>query len=118
MNIDNPERIQFDRLKSDLEHIRANKPVSLVFRETKIWKKSGSLFIEPGKYEYVIVEGIFVMTHQPLAALFDVTIWVETSEYVCALRRFYRYTQELEGYSPIFVVNYCSRNVMPSMHFN
>ncbi len=113
-NFDKPERIQFDRLHSDVENIKAKKPVTLVFRESKIFKKSGTLFIEPGKYKYVLVEGIFVMTHQPLVDLFDVTIWVETSEYVCALRRFYRYIQEYEGYSPRYVLNYCSRNVMPS----
>ena len=100
-------------MQRDIEDIKAGKPVTLFFHDLYTWKPSNSLLVEPGKYEYIIVEGVFLMAHPSLAALFDATIWVETSEYVCALRRFYRYTQLIKGFSPSFVINDCVRNVIP-----
>ena len=113
LNLDQPEWVQFDKMQKDVEDIKMGKHVSLLIHDPYTWMVSSRFCVEPGgKYKYVLVEGIFVMGHQPLASLFDLTIWVETSEYVCALRRFYRCTQELKGYSPRFVINYCQRNLI------
>ena len=40
-------------------------------------------------------------------------IWVECKEYVCALRRFIKFTQNIQGYSPDYVYNQCVKFVIP-----
>ena len=67
----------------------------------------------PNKYKYLIVEGVFVFSDDILNKLFNLKIWVETSEYVCALRRMIKYSKDIQGYSMEFVVNQCVKYVIP-----
>lgn len=116
INFDVPDAIDFDKLHSHLDAIKHNRPISLPKFDTGscVLDEANSKKIQdPGKYKYVIVEGVFIMSCEKLQRLFDVKIWVDTSEYVCALRRFIKYQKDIKGYTPDFVYNQCVKFVVP-----
>jgi uridine kinase len=43
----------------------------------------------------------------------DLKIWTDCSEYVCALRRFIKFTCKIKGYSSDYVYNQCIKYVIP-----
>jgi uridine kinase len=119
INFDTPDMIDFNKLISHLELIKSNQPCLLPKFDlgSCVLDPSKSFSVEPNKYKYVIVEGVFVFSNDVLNRLLDLKIWVETSEYICALRRFIKYTRDIQGYSPEFVYNQCVKFVIPGMIF-
>ena len=53
--------------------------------------------VEPNKFKFIILEGVFILSDEKLKKMIDLKIWVDASEYVCALRRFLKYTRDIEG---------------------
>jgi uridine kinase len=110
---DTPDAIDIDLLCKHLELIRTNQPVRIPKFDLGSCVVTNYLEVEPNKYRYLIVEGIFIYTNERLFGHFDMNIWVETSEYLCALRRFIKYTRDIQGYSPDFIYNQCAKYVIP-----
>jgi uridine kinase len=113
INFDTPDAIDIDLLCKHLELIRTNQPVRIPKFDLGSCVVTNYLEVEPNKYKYLIVEGIFIYTNEKLFGHFDMNIWVETSEYLCALRRFIKYTRDIQGYSPDFIYNQCAKFVIP-----
>ena len=113
INFDQPDAINFDLLLSHLNDIKANKPVDLPKFDLGSCVVTSHFHVEPNTFKYIILEGVFILSEEKLRNLIDLKIWVEASEYVCALRRFIKYTRDIEGYTPDFVYNQCIKHVIP-----
>lgn len=114
INFDTPEQIDFDLMKRTLNDIKQNK------KQVKVPKFdlascviTSWTTIEPGQYKYIILEGLFIFNDTDIANLCNLKIWVETSDYVCALRRFIKFTLSIKGYSHDYVYNQCLKYVIP-----
>lgn len=117
VNFDSPEAIDFELLKKTLRALRSsNKEGDLVelpkFDPEKCVITSWSR-VASGNLKYVIVEGLFLLHDPELAKCFDFKIWVETRDYVCALRRFMKFSTLLKGYTHDYIYNQCIRFVIP-----
>lgn len=117
VNFDSPEAIDFELLKKTLHALKnSNNESDLVeipkFDQEKCvitsWRS-----VAPSKYKYIIVEGLFLLHDPELAKCFDFKIWVETRDYVCALRRFMKFSVLLKGYTHDYIYNQCIRYVIP-----
>ena len=58
-------------------------------------------------------KGVFIFSDAELASLCNLKIWVDCSEYVCALRRFIKFTRQIKGYTADYVYNQCIKFVIP-----
>lgn len=74
---------------------------------------TSSTHIPANTYKYVILEGVFIFSDKQLADLCNLKIWVECKEYICALRRFIKFTQNIKGYTADYVYNQCVKFVIP-----
>lgn len=113
INFDTPDMIDFERLKSDLRRIRDGKETQLPKFDIGTCLISDGPIVMPNKYEHIILEGLFTLCDDELARLFDLKIWVETSDYVCALRRFMKFTVQIKGYTADYIYNQCIKYVIP-----
>lgn len=114
INFDTPESIDFDLLKRTLSDLKANKSdVKLPKFEVEKCIISSWTNVPSGKYKYIIVEGLFIFSDNELAKLCDLKLWVETSDYVCALRRFIKFSFLLKGYTHDYIYNQCLKYVIP-----
>lgn len=113
INFDCPEAINYELLNHHLISIRDKIETKIPKFDLGSCVVTNFLKVSPGQYEYIILEGCFLFCNQKLRSLFDLTIWVETSEYICALRRFIKYTKDIEGYNPQYVYNQCVKHVIP-----
>ena len=118
INFDQPDAINFELLVNHLNDIKTDKPVDLPKFDLGSCVVTSHLHVEPFKYKYIILEGVFIFSDEKLKKLIDLKIWVEASEYVCALRRFIKYTRDIEGYTPDFVYNQCIKHVIPGKNIS
>ena len=114
INFDHPDAINFDLLRSNLRDIKNN------VNNVKLPKFDlGSCVITEweavpeNKYKYIILEGLLIFSDLEVADLCNFKIWIETSDYVCALRRFIKFTQTIKGYTHDYVYNQCIKFVIP-----
>ena len=115
INFDAPDAINFDLLKQNLADIKNNvAEVKLPIFDLAScvivdWKQ-----VPVNKYKYVIVEGLLIFSDPDVARLCNLKVWIETSDYVCALRRFIKFTcGTIKGYSHEYVYNQCIKYVIP-----
>lgn len=113
INFDRPEAINFDLLNNHLSDIIQNKEVDLPKYDLGSCVVTKYLKVKSNKYKYIILEGVFIFCNEKLRDMLDLKIWVDTSEYLCALRRFIKYTRDIKGYGPDFVYNQCVKHVIP-----
>jgi uridine kinase len=115
INFDVPDAIDFKKLIDHINLIKTNQPCSLPKFDlgSCVLDPSKCFLVEPNKYKFIIIEGVFVFCCEALNSLFNLKIWVETSEYVCALRRFIKYTRDIKGYSSEYIYNQCIKFVIP-----
>ena len=73
------------------------------------------LEVDPKKIKYILIEGVFVFCNEKLKDLCHFKIWVDTNEYICGLRRFLKYTRDIQGYTPEFVLTQCTKFVVPGI---
>lgn len=118
VNFDTPESIDFELLKNTITSLKStNEPDKLVKIPKFDLEKcviSSWTSIPCGKYKYIIVEGLFLLCDEELAKCFDLKIWVDTRDYVCALRRFMKFSLLLKGYTHEYIYNQCIRFVIPA----
>lgn len=113
INFDCPEAIDYELLNHHLTSIRDRVQVSIPKFDLGSCVVTKFLSVSPGQYKYIILEGCFLFCNETLKSLFDLTVWVETSEYICALRRFIKYTKDIQGYNAQYVYNQCIKHVIP-----
>lgn len=113
INFDTPEAIDFCLLKQNLTEIKQNKLVILPKFDIASCIRSNGFEVAVNKYKYIILEGLFVLWKSDIADLCDLKLWVETSDYVCALRRFIKFTTVIKGYTHDYVYNQCLKHVIP-----
>ena len=117
INFDTPDAIDFDHVIGDVTSILNNKIIEIPKFDLGSCVVSKKFTVNPEKYKYIILEGVFIFNNDKLKNLCNLKIWVETSEYICALRRFIKYTRDIKGYSPEFIYNQCVKFVIPGRIF-
>jgi len=115
INFDEPAAIDFDKFVSHLTDIIDSKPVTIPKYDLGSCVVTEHVLIEANKYKFIVVEGVFIFSDARLREMCHLKVWVETSEYVCALRRFIKYTRDIQGYSPEFVYAQCIKHVIPGL---
>ena len=114
INFDTPEAIDFELLKSNLNDIKNNHLAEIPQFDIGSCKITSKISVPANKYKYLILEGVFIFSDPEIASLCNLKIWIETSEYVCALRRFIKFTCcNIKGYSHEYVYNQCIKFVIP-----
>ena len=113
IDFDNPEAIDFDQMNIHLNSIVKGEPVDVPKYDLGSCVVTKKEHVPAGKYKYVILEGVFIFCDKRITDLCNVKIWTESSEYLCALRRFIKYTRDIQGYTPEFVYNQCVKFVIP-----
>jgi uridine kinase len=114
VNFDTPAALDFDLLRRNLAEIRQGEAnvrlprFDLATCVIAAWRD-----VPPRKYKYVVLEGLFVFSDPHVASLCNLKVWVETGEYVCALRRFIKFTYSIKGYTHDYVYNQCVKYVIP-----
>jgi uridine kinase len=113
INFDCPDAIDFDLLISHLECIFNQREVDLPRYDLGSCVVTSYTKVRPNQFKYVIIEGVFLFCSERLGKLIDLKIWTEASEYVCALRRFIKYSRDIKGYSYDYIYNQCIKFVIP-----
>ena len=113
INFDTPEQLNLELLKSNLNDIKNNNPIDIPKFDLSTCVITSWLHIPANKYKYIILEGVFIFSDPDIASLCNLKIWIETSDYVCALRRFIKFTCSIKGYSHDYVYNQCLKFVIP-----
>ena len=115
INVDTPNSIEFDLLKSTLIALKSpsTREVRLPKYDAEKCLISSWTNVSAPKYKFVIVEGLFILNDPELRKFFDLKVWVETSDYVCALRLFMKFSFLLKTYSQDLIYDQCIRNVIP-----
>jgi uridine kinase len=113
INFDTPESIDLEQLKSNLYDLKNNKTFLMPKFDLSSCKITSRQQIIPSSYKYAIVEGLFIFSDPQVAELCNLKIWIETSDYICALRRFMKFTCQIKGYSHDYVYNQCIKYVIP-----
>lgn len=120
INFDSPEDINFELLKKTLLALKKSSSLSDQSDVIQIPKYdqekceiSSWLNVPAWKFKYVIVEGLFLLNDPELAKCFDFKIWIETRDYVCALRRFMKYCLLLKDKTHEYIYDQCIRHVIP-----
>jgi uridine kinase len=128
INFDTPESIDFGLLNNNLKAIKkscevtcenvSKTPDTVITRLPKFDLATCLITkwvdVIGGSYDYVIIEGLFILDDTELGTTCDLKIWIETSDYVCALRRFVKFTCDIKGYSPQYVYNQAIKYVIPA----
>ncbi len=113
INFDCPDAINFDLMIEHLEAIINDKEIDLPKFDLGSCVVTNYLKVTPNKYKYIIVEGVFLLCDERVRNLLNLKIWCESSEYICALRRFIKYSRDIQGYTPDFIYNQCIKFVIP-----
>jgi uridine kinase len=115
LNFDTPEAIDLDLLKQTLLDITTSKSQTVQVPKFDLAScvRTQSLNVDLTKFKFVILEGLFIFSSKEIRDLCNLRIWVETSDYVCALRRFIKFTTSIKGYTHDYVYNQCLKYVIP-----
>jgi uridine kinase len=113
INFDTPESINFDLLKRNLIDLKQNRTCLLPNFDLGSCVITSWTEHQPNKYKYIILEGLFIFSDPEILDMCNLKVWVETSDYVCALRRFIKFTCNIKGYTPEYVYNQCLKYVIP-----
>jgi len=114
INFDTPDAIDFELLKRNLRDIKNNsQEVKLPIFDLASCVITGWKNVPANKYKYVIVEGLLIFSDQEVINLCDLKVYIETSDYICALRRFIKFTDIIKGYSHQYIYNQCIKFVIP-----
>lgn len=113
IDFDTPDAIDFDLLKKTLVGLKSNREVRLPRFDRAQNAITAWTTAAASKYKFVLVEGLFILNDAELKSLFDLKIWIETSDYVCALRLFKKLSALLTGYSHDLIYDQCIKYVIP-----
>ena len=114
INFDTPDAIDFEMLKRNLKDIKNNvQEVKLPIFDLASCTLTGWKNVPSNKYKYIIIEGLLIFSDPEVVELCNLKIWVDASDYVCALRRFIKFTDTIKGYSHQYIYNQCVKFVIP-----
>jgi uridine kinase len=114
INFDTPDAINFEMLKKNLKDIKNNVgEVKLPIFDLASCTLTGWKNVPSNKYKYIIIEGLLIFSDPEVVELCNLKIWVDASDYVCALRRFIKFTDTIKGYSHQYIYNQCVKFVIP-----
>jgi uridine kinase len=114
INFDTPDAIDLDLLTAHLQAIfNGAEEVRVPRYDLGSCVVTSYTTVRPGQYKYIILEGVFLFCSERLRKLIDLSVWTEASEYVCALRRFIKYSRDIKGYSHDYIYNQCVKFVIP-----
>lgn len=113
INFDCPEAVDFDQLVDHMSSIQSGKEISVPRYDLGSCVVTKHEHVPAGKYKYLIVEGVFLMCDERVKRMLNLSIWIEACDYVCALRRFIKYSRDIQGYSFEFIYNQCVKFVIP-----
>lgn len=113
LNFDTPELVDLEKLYNNLNDIKNGVTIQIPQFDTGSCVVSRHIEIPSNKYKYLIVEGVMLFCNPQIKNLCNLKVWIETKEYVCALRRFIKYTQEIKGYNYQYVYNQSTKFVIP-----
>ena len=114
VNFDHPDAVDLDYLLADVRRILAGEAVSVQeYTFNNPDRVPATIFMEPRPL--IILEGLFIFYHQPLAALIDLKVFVEADEHIKLARRIRRDGQE-RGYGLESVLRDYERFVAPMYH--
>lgn len=117
INFDEPNAINFELLILHLTTILNGEKITVPKFDLGSCVVTKYVDIDSTDYDFVVIEGVFIFCDEKLSSLCNLKIWVETSEYVCALRRFIKYTRDIEGYSPDYIYAQCIKFVIPGINY-
>lgn len=112
VNFDLPTAIDLDALERDLRRLLDGKPI---VREEYTFNQEGkeARFIEMHPAPVILVEGLFVLHHQPVRDLFDLRVYIDASEDSQLERRLKRDAVE-RGYGEDDVRYQWEHHVLPA----
>lgn len=114
VNFDHPESVDLDLLQVDVRRILDGETVTVqeyTFNNPN--QIPATIRMEPRPL--IILEGLFIFYHEPLAQLIDLKVFVEADEHIKLSRRIRRDGQE-RGYSLDSVLRDYERFVAPMYH--
>ena len=111
-NFDTPESINFEQFVSDIEAVRSGKVVT-VKEYTYNNPNSTPKSIQFNPAPIILIEGIFVFYHKPVADLLDLKIFIDADEHVKLSRRILRDRIE-RGYDVEDVLYRYEKHVAPT----
>jgi uridine kinase len=117
IDFDCPDAIDFDLLISHLESIFNQREVDIPRYDLGSCVITSYTKVLPNQFKYVIIEGVFLFCNERLSRLIDLKVWTESNEYVCALRRFIKYSRDIKGYTHDYIYNQCVKFVIPGTIF-
>jgi uridine kinase len=113
-NFDHPDAFDTDLLVAHLRELQQGRPVDKpVYSFTEHSRTAETLRVNPG--DAIIVEGILVLALEPVRALLDVKVFVDSDSDVRVIRRISRDIKE-RGRELDSVIDQYFRTVRP-MHF-
>lgn len=112
LNFDLPTAVDLDGLACDLATLIAGEPI---FRKEYTFNQEGREpdLIELRPAPVILVEGLFVLHHQPIRDLFDLKVFIEASEHAQLERRLRRDAEE-RGYGREDVLYQWEHHVLPA----
>jgi len=111
VNFDHPDSVNLDQLVEDMQCLASGTPVHLMeytFNNPHATPKPLTYHPAP----LIIVEGMFVLHHKPLAQQMALKVFIEAEEHIKLLRRLRRDAEE-RGYSFEVVLRDYERFVAP-----
>jgi uridine kinase len=113
INFDTPDAINLVKMYETIVSISNGVDISIPQFDTGSCVVSRYLEVPGNKYKYLIIEGVMIFCKEEIKNICNLKIWIETSEYICALRRFIKYTEEIKGYTPQYIYNQSVKFVIP-----
>ena len=114
LNFDRPEAVNLEKMYETIVEVKnGHKKISIPQFDTGSCVVSRYLEVPVNKYKYLIIEGVMIFCKEEIKNICNLKIWIETNEYLCALRRFIKYTEEIKGYTSKYVYNQSVKFVIP-----
>lgn len=115
LNFDRPEAVDLQLMFEQIHALKqGDKCVKLPVFDLGRCVITGHVEVPANHgYKYLIVEGIMIFSKREIAQICDLKVWVDTLEYICALRRLMKYAKDIEGYSFDYVYNQAVKFVIP-----
>lgn len=112
VNFDLPTAVDMDGLAQDLRTLVAGDPI---YKKEYTFNQEGkeAQLIELRPAPVILVEGLFVLHHEPVRELFDLRIFIDASEGAQLDRRLKRDAAE-RGYGPEDVLYQWQHHVLPA----
>jgi len=112
VNFDLPTAVDMDGLANDLRTLVAGDPI---YKKEYTFNQEGKQpdLIELRPAPVILVEGLFVLHHEPVRELFDLRIFIDASEGAQLDRRLKRDAAE-RGYGPEDVLYQWQHHVLPA----